>query len=592
MKRITFVFLGVFLFSFIFINSINAQVLPSDRRVNWSQVLTNFVFNYPTNAINFVSAGGNNTGSISNDALMTSILNGIDSSTGAIIYFPQGTYLFNSTIDLKSNVILKGESAGNTVMNFDLGGTGNLIQIYGTQTLNESNFALPASKDEDIITVNDASSFHEGDFIRIIDNDIAKVTSDWALGTTGQISKIKSIAANQITLSSSLRRAYNLGDVPKIVKLTPVTNVGIDNISINRVDATTSQTSNIDVFNAANCLFNCIQSVNCNFSHISIAYSTNCQVVGSYFKDAFDYGDGGKGYGVVLKSATGECLITNNIFIHLRHSMLLQSGANGNVLSYNYSSDPYWTEPSLPSNSAGDLVLHGNWPYCNLMEGNIVQNIIIDNSHGFNGPFNTFHRNRAELYGVFMNDSSGDFMNFSSNEVINTGLFMGLYYITGSNHFHYGNNIKGTIYDTGTTGATENYMYLPSLLPYYNSNSFWPPIGVIENYNTNSIESKVRYSTHLLTQCSSLGIATENLIKGNNELTIFPNPTNSILTINGLLAGDEITIFNALGKVQSKFNPLSETFSINTENLPIGVYLCCISSTNNKKTNLRFVKMK
>jgi hypothetical protein len=272
--------------------------------------------------------------------------------------------------------------------------------------------------------------------------------------------------------------------------------------------------------------------------------------------------------------------------------MLLQSGANGNVLSYNYSTNPYWTEPLLPSNSAGDLVLHGNWPYCNLMEGNIVQNIIIDNSHGLNGNFNTFHRNRAELYGIFMNDASGDFLNFSSNEVINTGLFMGMYNITGTNHFQYGNNVKGTIYDSGTTSATENSMYLTSSLPYYASNSFWPPIGVIANYNTNSIESKERYSNNLLTQCSTLGITTENLIQKNNKFTIFPNPTNSILIINGLSAGDCITIFNVLGKVHSKFNPTSETFSINTENLQDGVYFCSINSINNKKTNMRFVKMK
>ncbi|MBK6996924.1 MAG: hypothetical protein IPH31_19135 [Lewinellaceae bacterium] len=38
--------------------------------------------------------------------------------------------------------------------------------------------------------------------------------------------------------------------------------------------------------------------------------------------------------------------------------MLLQSGSNGNVLGYNFSTDPYWEE--FPNDAAGDIVLHGN----------------------------------------------------------------------------------------------------------------------------------------------------------------------------------------------------------------------------------------
>jgi hypothetical protein len=51
------------------------------------------------------------------------------------------------------------------------------------------------------------------------------------------------------------------------------------------------------------------------------------------------------------------------------------------------------------------MVLHGNYPFANLFEGNINQNTVIDNSHGKNGPYNTFFRNRSELWGVVMNNS-------------------------------------------------------------------------------------------------------------------------------------------------------------------------------------------
>ena len=92
----------------------------------------------------------------------------------------------------------------------------------------------------------------------------------------------------------------------------------------------------------------------------------------------------------MLHFTTNECLVEDNIFNHLRHSMILQAGANGNIFSYNYSYDPYWTGVFFPANSAGEIVLHGNWPYANLFEGNDVGNIVIDNSHDANGPHNTF----------------------------------------------------------------------------------------------------------------------------------------------------------------------------------------------------------
>ena len=90
-----------------------------------------------------------------------------------------------------------------------------------------------------------------------------------------------------------------------------------------------------------------------------------------------------------------------------------QTGVNGNVIAYNYSIEPNRSE--FPAEASADISLHGHYPFSNLFEGNIVQNIQIDLTHGPNGPFNTFFRNRAELYGIVM--SSGIVQNDSINEL-------------------------------------------------------------------------------------------------------------------------------------------------------------------------------
>lgn len=164
--------------------------------------------------------------------------------------------------------------------------------------------------------------------------------------------------------------------------------VGLECLKINRLDASVGQTTNIAFDFAVDCWVTGVESNNCNFGHLVFTKSTNCYVYGNYFHDAFAYGGGGQAYGVVLQYTSGECLIENNIFKHLRHSMLVQAGANGNVCAFNYSLDPNWT--SFPSNSAGDIVMHGNYVFMNLIEENICQNIVVDASHGINGPYNTF----------------------------------------------------------------------------------------------------------------------------------------------------------------------------------------------------------
>lgn len=96
---------------------------------------------------------------------------------------------------------------------------------------------------------------------------------------------------------------------------------------------------------------------------------------------------------------------------------------NGNVFAYNHSTAPFWSAFPLPTDAAGDAVLHGNYPYMNLFEGNVVQNVVIDDSHGINGPNNMFFRNRAELYGIFMGTTPpSDHQNFIGNQVTDTTL--------------------------------------------------------------------------------------------------------------------------------------------------------------------------
>lgn len=557
-----------FFFIFCYSFSVSAQTIPEERLVDWSVVGHVGAFIEPSNIIDFIEAGGIPNGLDTNDEIIQEIISN-NTDTETTILFPEGNYLFNQQLSLPSNFIIKGYDLSTTKLLFDVETADDAIRVRGTHTTDSLFVSNTALKDQDYVVVSDSISFVPDDFIYLIDRDIDKVTSNWGIHSTGQICQIKSIAADTVFFQNQIRRDFLIDDNPVLIKINMVRNVGIENLTIERLDETSNQTSNISFERTYNCWIKCVESTNCNFAHFDISNSTNTEISGCYLHDAFNYGSGGKAYGVVLHFATGECLVYNNVFEHLRHSMLLQAGANGNVLSYNYSIDPFWTSVALPSNSAGDAVLHGNYPYANLFEGNIIQQMIIDNSHGINGPDNTFFRNRAELYGLFMNNnppSSGQ--NFVGNEIINEGGLLGLYVLEGTNHFEYGNNQTGTIIPTGSTGLSQPSLYLNQSPDFYFTNSTWPPIGTTNELNQFKNEAKTRYEAGQVTPCSPIvaGLVPAEYL---NQLNLFPNPVSQTLFIEaGDIPFEDIVVRNAVGRVVLK----TTSTHIDTSLLEDGIY--------------------
>ncbi|MEZ5084665.1 MAG: glycosyl hydrolase family 28-related protein [Bacteroidales bacterium] len=133
--------------------------------------------------------------------------------------------------------------------------------------------------------------------------------------------------------------------------------------------------------------------------HVNI-YGNRVTVSGCYFHHSWSYSTGGRGYGVCLSKDSHFCRIENNIFNHLRHSMLFQYNAKQNVVSYNYSWDVHAINGGFDY-KASDLDFHGRHdddlmgPAWNLCEGNKVERIFFDDLHEQNGPHNTIFRCNA-----------------------------------------------------------------------------------------------------------------------------------------------------------------------------------------------------
>lgn len=582
----------LFLLIFIFSTSIaKNQTIPNERTANWKLISQSFDFEYQLTELNILDFGATGDG-ITDDyqAVNNAILS--LSENGGIIYFPTGNYLIKSAISLTDGVVLKGSSSEESILIFDLNQLPiNCINISKSQTSGFIEITSELLKGDTKLLCNQSDIFEGVKFAEIVqdngDWDIAPIS--WAENSVGQIIRIEDINNDTVSFNNPLRIDYSSDLNPRIRPIFPIKNCAVECLKIKRIDEPDEGAgSNISFNFAANCKVIGVESDSSVGSHIAVSHSTNLMIKGNYIHHAFTFdGVGTRGYGISLSQHSGECLIENNIFKHLRHAMMIKTGSNGNIFGYNYSLEPVRSETI--SDLSGDISFHGHYAFSNLFEGNIIQNIIIDHYWGPSGPYNTLMRNRTELYGIIMttNDlAETEFQNFVGNETTNDQFLMGQYVLSGENHFEFGNNIRGSVVPAGTENFTDTSYYLIDKPIFWNNEINWPPIGLPNMGGENIVPAKQRYLDGIhFTVCSDSTITSLSNNKAKDKIIIWPNPVSKIAHFNSNYSGNHhISIIDINGKLV-----LSEiVFSTgNTMNIDVssihknGLYLIIIQ--NNKE---------
>ena len=567
------------LFSFPYFSQVS---FPYDRFSQWqhSGLLQSFDTNYEVIHLEDYNVDPN--GILDCSSILQGLLNQYDH---AIFEFPEGTFRLNQPIELHSHQVIVGKGPDLTHFLADLNGLGHVFSINGG--LGQLTFEIDSAiQKNQAFIVCPQHNLNIGEWIYLQNDDTSLVYSTWAIGTTGQVLKIQQINGDSIWLDEPIRRDYS--GACWLRKITPAREIGFRCFSVERQDDTApSQTSTFRFYATVDALIESIYSRNCTFAHVDISCSSRITVRKNFFTEGFSYGGGGRGYGVVLQQSTGTCLIEDNIFKHLRHSILLQSGANGNVCALNYSLDPFWQESLLTNNSAGEIVLHGNFPYSNLFEQNCIGNIVIDNSHGSNGPDNLFYRNRANLYGIFFSDQSSPNQLFIGNHVTNLTFPYNLvnWTISGSGHYLFANNNKGTIVPAATQLISDtSFAYIEK--PEFVNTDVWLHIGDQPAINY-PIPAENRWLNQAIfsTSCgqSDLSIEEDSIV-----IEYFPNPVENKLKVwCSTSYFGPVKLVDAYGRYFNIEQMVGQDLNIQVENLPCGVYFLEFSFLNRA---IKFIK--
>jgi hypothetical protein len=288
-------------------------------------------------------------------------------------------------------------------------------------SLTVASISTPALAVGDFIVIDQIN-----DGVEVVNvDDFSRENNTRCLSQITEVTRISGTGPYTLGISPSLHHAYSAAQSPQVWKLNQnismTVNAGVEDLSIQRISPIT-QNGFSNILMVA-CVCSWVKNAESDFAifrHVDLDRSFRCEVRDSYFNDGHFHSTGGYAYGVVCSNRATDNLVENNVFRHLRHSMVVKEGAAGNVFGYNYSfdtfQDAHWLAP--------DLFVHGAHPTMNLFEGNFATKIQGDYTHG-SGSYNTFFRNHVTAQSnaesvdggrvAVCLDSGHNFYNFAGN---------------------------------------------------------------------------------------------------------------------------------------------------------------------------------
>jgi microcystin-dependent protein len=392
-----------FLACFVLTWNAHAEIISSDRRVDWSgNAGLNFAIPSWSNTRNAKTDDGALGDGVTDDtaAINRCIAN---ASSNSCCYLPAGTYKVTATINLANQKCLKGAGPDNTTINA-VGLTGDVLSAStfgngGWMTLT-SGYTKGSTRIYVDARDPQVPGYALGELVMIqqTNGEVDEGTPGYMGGTVGQINETVAKGSDgnggYLDLSRPLNRSLSAAYSPQVSRFYAyIKNVGVQDLKITRSGG--SGGNNIRLSACKNCWVQNVKSYDVWNWHVKLESTYGCVVRDSWFEQVNQLNCGGNScYGATVYALSTDNLIENNVFVKMRHALITEYGGTGNIYGYNYSINPINENGNSTDWLMGDLELHGGHPYMNLFESNVIAHVHAAYTLG-SAAYNTFLRNNA-----------------------------------------------------------------------------------------------------------------------------------------------------------------------------------------------------
>ena len=341
------------------------------------------------------------TGSDQSSAISSALASCASGDT--VLLSPAGTYVIASHITIPANVTLRGLGANLTVLNGTGSGAAPVTMGSGSVSYSPITISSGATSGSTALTLASVAGLSTGQYLVVSEtNNSSYVTNvgtesppnctwcdGWSTNGTrarGQIVEIENIAGSVVTIAPPLYGSYI--NTPTVVVFSATKLAGIESLQIFANNS--GYTNQIFMSECAYCWAKGIEYNYSDGNPIEIDWGYRDEVRDSYISNAFTHVPGNTDSAIFLVLKTSASLVENNIMERQHVGVILNWGAAGNVVAYNYSQGNFDNSQS-PGNcnpGTGQCVLlsgflhHGAHPQFNLWEGNVGEQLYLDSVWG------------------------------------------------------------------------------------------------------------------------------------------------------------------------------------------------------------------
>jgi hypothetical protein len=392
--------------------SAHADIIPPDRRIDWSQPGVPGGIPHRTTIYKTISAETYGNGSTDAASAIQAALDACPN--GQVVFLPAGSYKIMGSLKVGSFVTLRGEGPGRTILSFEAGGRSGVVMsidvYYQISTVkNIVSLTGGMTKGSKTITVSGTTNMNAGDLLHIDQrNDGALVDANGVEGlcdycsrdsgtrALGQIVKITAVNSSQKTVSIErpLNFTYTASLLPQAVVIPSrsyIDNAGVEDLTVTQPSAL--YTYLVEMQGVQNSWLRNVEVENVDWRAVWLLYGLQNEIRECYFHHSKSGYGRSHGYGIFVDMLSTANLVEDNVFTTIDGGGIMTGGgASGNVLAFNIIADPRFDDVWWATGSP--CLNHNPHPLMNLWEGNRGDKFEADFIHG-SSSHNTVFRSCA-----------------------------------------------------------------------------------------------------------------------------------------------------------------------------------------------------